>query len=311
MSTGRSLRRADSNASGPHGYQSTGLSACCCRYGLVSAASRLGMSGTLTPLGSPTAPGGSVTDMECRLDGRVALVTGASRGIGRAIAAAYAAAGASVMLSSRKAEALEEAVAGIEPAAGAELATFAANAGDPEAAAACVAATVERFGGVDVLVNNAATSPYMGPMIDIDLPRLDKTYDVNLRGAFVWTQEAWRQSMRERGGVVVNISSIGGLSVETSIGHYNVTKAALIHLTKSLAADLAPGVRVVAICPGLVKTDMARALWESNEESVARMVPLQRLGEPEDIAEAAVFLASDAASWITGTTLVVDGGMLL
>ncbi|MBU6216110.1 MAG: SDR family oxidoreductase, partial [Acidobacteria bacterium] len=111
--------------------------------------------------------------------------------------------------------------------------------------------------------------------------------------------------------VVVNISSIGGLSVETAIGHYNVTKAALIHLTRSLAKDLAPGVRVVAICPGLVKTDMARALWEPNEDGVARMVPLQRLGEPEDIADAAVFLASEAASWITGTTLVVDGGMLL
>jgi NAD(P)-dependent dehydrogenase (short-subunit alcohol dehydrogenase family) len=215
------------------------------------------------------------------------------------------------MLSSRKADALEAAVAGIEPADGAELATFAANAGDPEAAAACVAACVERFGRLDILVNNAATNPYLGPMIDIDLPRLDKTYDVNLRGAFVWTQEAWRRSMQEHGGVVVNISSIGGLSVETSIGHYNVTKAALIHLTRSLAADLAPGVRVVAICPGLVKTDMARALWERNEEGVARMVPLQRLGEPEDIANAAVFLASDAASWITGTTLVVDGGMLL
>jgi NAD(P)-dependent dehydrogenase (short-subunit alcohol dehydrogenase family) len=249
--------------------------------------------------------------MDCTLEGRVALVTGASRGIGLAIAAAYARAGASVMLSSRKADALEAAVAGIEPAPGAELATFAANAGDPDAAAACVAACVERFGRLDILVNNAATNPYLGPMIDIDLPRLDKTYDVNLRGAFVWTQEAWRRSMQEHGGVVVNISSIGGLSVETSIGHYNVTKAALIHLTRSLAADLAPGVRVVAICPGLVKTDMARALWERNEEGVARMVPLQRLGEPEDIANAAVFLASDAASWITGTTLVVDGGMLL
>jgi len=249
--------------------------------------------------------------MDCTLEGKVALVTGASRGIGLAIATAYAAAGASVMLSSRKADALEAAVAGIEPAAGAELATFAANAGDPEAASACVAACVERFGRLDVLVNNAATNPYLGPMIDIDLPRLDKTYDVNLRGAFVWTQEAWRRSMQEHGGVVVNISSIGGMSVETAIGHYNVTKAALIHLTRSLAKDLAPGVRVVAICPGLVKTDMARALWEPNEDGVARMVPLQRLGEPEDIADAAVFLASDAASWITGTTLVVDGGMLL
>jgi NAD(P)-dependent dehydrogenase (short-subunit alcohol dehydrogenase family) len=245
------------------------------------------------------------------LRGKVALVTGASRGIGRAIAAAYAAEGASVILSSRKAVALEEAAASIRPADGAELMTFAANAGDPDAAAACVAAAVERFGRVDVLVNNAATNPYLGPMIDIDLPRLDKTYDVNLRGAFVWTQEAWRRSMQEHGGVVLNVASIGGMSVETSIGHYNVTKAALIHLTKSLAADLAPSVRVVAICPGLVKTDMARALWEPNEEGVARMVPLGRLGEPEDIARAAVFLSGDAASWITGTTLVVDGGMLL
>ncbi len=249
--------------------------------------------------------------MELRLDGKVALVTGASKGIGRATAAAFAAAGASVMLSSRKADALREAADGMSPAAGAELDTFAANAGDPEAAAACVAATVERFGRLDVLVNNAATNPYMGRMIDIDLPRLDKTYDVNLRGAFVWTQEAWRAWMGEHGGNVINVSSIGGLSVETSIGHYNVTKAALIHLTKSLAKELAPTVRVNAVCPGLVKTDMARALWEEHEDAMARAIPLHRLGEPEDIAEAALFLACDRSSWITGTTLVVDGGMLL
>ena len=174
-----------------------------------------------------------------------------------------------------------------------------------------VAATVGRFGGLDILVNNAATNPYMGRMIDIDLPRLDKTYDVNLRGAFVWAQEAWRQAMATRGGNIINISSIGGLSVETSIGHYNVTKAALIHLTKSLAKELAPSVRVNAICPGLVKTDMARALWEADEAAVAAMVPLDRLGEPEDIANAALYLASDLSSWVTGTTIVVDGGMLL
>lgn len=249
--------------------------------------------------------------MELRLDGRTALVTGASRGIGREIAAIYAAAGADVMLSSRKQDALEEAAADIRPDAAGRVEVFAANAGDPDAARDCVAATVERLGAVDVLVNNAATNPYMGPMIDIDLPRLDKTQEVNLRGPFVWIQEAWRQWMAEHGGVVINISSIGGLSVETSIGHYNVTKAALIHLTRSLAKDLAPGVRMNAICPGLVKTDMARALWESNEEAVSRMVPLARLGEPSDIASAALFLASDASSWITGTTLVVDGGMLL
>jgi NAD(P)-dependent dehydrogenase (short-subunit alcohol dehydrogenase family) len=117
--------------------------------------------------------------------------------------------------------------------------------------------------------------------------------------------------MAERGGVVLNIASIGGLSVEMSIGHYNVTKAALIHLTDTLAADLAPGVRVNGIAPGLVKTDMARALWEPAEEAIARRMPLRRLGEPADIANAALFLASDLASWITGHTLVVDGGALL
>lgn len=249
--------------------------------------------------------------MELRLDGKVALVTGASRGIGREISASFAAAGANVMLSSRKQDALEAAADSMRREAVGELEVFAANAGDPEAAAACVAATVQRFGRIDILVNNAATNPYLGPMIDIDLPRLDKTHDVNLRGPFVWIQESWRQSMQTHGGVILNISSIGGMSVETSIGHYNVTKAALIHLTKSLAKDLAPGVRVNAICPGLVKTDMARALWESNEDAVAKLVPLGRLGEPSDIANAALFLASDAASWITGTTTVVDGGMLL
>jgi len=248
--------------------------------------------------------------MEMRLDGKVALVTGASRGIGKAIAAAYAAAGADVMLSSRKIDALESARDDMTPDGG-RIEVFAANAGDPDAAAQCVAATVERFGKVDVLVNNAATNPYMGRMIDIDLPRLDKTYDVNLRGAFVWIQEAYRQSMEANGGNVINISSIGGLSVETSIGHYNVTKAALLHLTRSLAKELAPSVRVNAICPGLVKTDMARALWEGNEEQVAKFVPLHRLGEPEDIANAALFLASDVSSWMTGTMMVVDGGMLL
>lgn len=215
------------------------------------------------------------------------------------------------MLSSRKAEALVVAADAITPSGDARLETFAANAGDPDAAAACVDATVERLGGLDILVNNAATNPYMGRMIDIDLPRLDKTYDVNLRGAFVWTQEAYRRSMADHGGNVINISSIGGLSVELAIGHYNVTKAALIHLTKSLAKELAPDVRVNAICPGLVKTDMARALWEPDEQAVAAHVPLRRLGEPVDIANAALFLASDAASWITGTTVVVDGGMLL
>ena len=245
--------------------------------------------------------------MQLSLDGKVALVTGASKGIGRAIATAMAGAGAQVMLSSRKQDALDEAAAGIDG----ETATFAANAGEPDQIEACVAATVARFGSVDILVNNAATNPYMGPSIDIDLARYDKTWQVNLRGALVWAQSAWKASMQERGGAIVNIASVGGLSVEPTIGIYNTTKAALIHLTKTLAAELAPTVRVNAVAPGLVKTDMARALWEPNEAAIAKRIPLQRLGEPSDIANAALFLASDAASWLTGHTLVVDGGALV
>ena len=245
--------------------------------------------------------------MEITLEGKVALVTGASRGIGRAIAATFAASGAKVMLSSRKQDALEAAAASM---AG-ETAVFAANAGEPDQIEACVAATMERFGAVDILVNNAATNPYMGPSIDIDLPRYDKTWHVNLRGPLVWAQEAWRASMRDRGGVVINVASVGGMTVEPMIGIYNTTKAALIHLTRTLAADLAPGVRVNALAPGLVKTDMARALWEPAEAAIAKRMPLRRLGEPQDIANAALFLASDLSSWMTGHTIVVDGGAMI
>ena len=184
--------------------------------------------------------------MDVRFDGKVALVTGSSRGIGLAIATELAASGARVMLSSRKADALEAAVAGIDG----DVAWTVANAGEPDQAAACVAATIERFGAVDILVNNAATNPYMGPTIDIDLPRLDKTIAVNWRAPLVWSQLAWQRSMQEHGGAILNVASIGGLSVEPTIGAYNATKAALLHLTRTLAAELAPGVRVNAIAPG-------------------------------------------------------------
>ena len=245
--------------------------------------------------------------MELRLDGKVALVTGASRGIGRAIASAYAAAGASVMISSRKQDALEAAAAEMEG----KVEVFAANAGEPEQAEACVDACIERLGGLDILVNNAATNPYMGPLMGIDVSRADKTVKVNQLGVLVWTQLAYERALKERGGSVINIASIGGLSIETSIAYYNVTKAAVIHLTKQMAAELAPSTRVNAIAPGLVKTDMASALWEPNEEAIGRHMPLGRLGEPDDIANGALFLASDAASWITGHTLVIDGGALI
>jgi NAD(P)-dependent dehydrogenase (short-subunit alcohol dehydrogenase family) len=211
------------------------------------------------------------------------------------------------MLSSRKQDALEDAASGIDG----ETAVFAAHAGRPEEAAACVAATVERWGGIDILVNNAATNPNMGKAIDIDLPRYDKTFEVNLRGVLAWTQEAWRSTMRERGGSVINLASIGGMTFGGEIGIYDVTKAAVIHLTRHLATEMGPAVRVNAIAPGLVKTDMARALWEANGDAIARMWPMKRLGEVDDIANAAFYLASDLSSWVTGHVLVVDGGAVL
>ena len=245
--------------------------------------------------------------MDLRLDGKVALVTGGSRGIGRAIAAAFAASGASVMISSRKADALERTAAEIPG----DVAWFAANAGDPDAAAACVVATIERFDAVDILVNNAATNPYLGPLIGIDRSRADKIHQVNQWAVVGWTQLVWDAWMREHGGAIVNLASIGGIAVEPAIAYYNATKAAVIHLTRHLASELGPGVRVNALAPGLVRTDLSRALWEGFGDAIAERLPLRRLGEPEDVAAAAVFLASDAAGWITGTTLVIDGGALV
>ncbi|MGC9960503.1 MAG: SDR family oxidoreductase [Acidimicrobiales bacterium] len=244
--------------------------------------------------------------MDLRLDGKVALITGGSRGIGLATAARFADAGARVMLTSRKAEALEAAAGSIDG----EVAWYAANAGEPDQAKACVAHTMDHFGSIDILVNNAGTNPYFGPLADLDVPRAEKTVKVNQTGVLVWTQLAYKASMADRGGSVVNVASIGGFSVEPGIGWYDVTKAAVIHLTRQLASELGP-VRVNAIAPGLVRTDLARALWENAEASVARRLPLGRIGEPDDIATAVLFLASDAARWLTGHTLVVDGGALV
>jgi NAD(P)-dependent dehydrogenase (short-subunit alcohol dehydrogenase family) len=250
--------------------------------------------------------------MDLRLDGRVALVTGGSKGIGKAIAAAMVASGAKVMISSRKEENLKTAADEIGQGHPGSVEWFAANAGDEASASACIDATVERLGSLDILVNNAATNPHMGPITTIDQGRADKTTQVNLWGPLMWTSLAVKAGLGEgQPGSVVNVASVGGYGVSTSIGYYNVTKAGVIHLTRHLAVELAPRVRVNCLAPGLVKTDFARALWEAGEDAIAKRFPMKRLGEPEDIAGAAVFLASDAAGWLTGQTLVIDGGGML
>ena len=250
--------------------------------------------------------------LETGLTGRTAVITGASRGIGKATAKALAEQGCNVVLASRKQEALDEVAAEIK-AAHPEVGVLAkaAHVGDEDAARACVEAAVEAFGAVDVLVNNAGASPYFGPMVDLDVARANKTVQVNQFAIVLWTQLAWKLSMAERGGSIVNVSSVGGMITEHGIGYYNATKAAVIHLTRQFAMELAPGVRVNAVAPGLVKTHMAEALWKENEAEIAKFMPLGRLGEPEDIARTVVFLASGASSWMTGQTMIVDGGTMI
>jgi NAD(P)-dependent dehydrogenase (short-subunit alcohol dehydrogenase family) len=241
--------------------------------------------------------------MEISLDGKVALITGASKGIGKAMAARFASSGAKVMLSSRKLDQLEAAAAEIDG----ETAVFAANASDLEAATACVDATLERFGRIDILVNNAATNPHYGATLDIDESKYDKTLDVNLKGPLFWSQDVYRKWMKDNPGVIINVASVGGMRAEFGLGVYNVTKAALIHLTRQLASEIGP-TRVVGIAPGLVQTDFASVLVENFGERLAASMPTKRLGTPEDIANLALFLASDEASWITGEIYVIDGG---
>lgn len=244
--------------------------------------------------------------MTNELNGRVALVTGASRGIGLAIAHQLVDHGASVVISSRSQENLDEAVASFSDQS--RVHAVVSHVGSREQADTLVATTIEKFGAIDILVNNAATNPYFGPLVDIDDSRMRKTYEVNQASIVTHTSAAWHQWMKEHGGVVLNIASIGGMVPETGIGWYNVTKASVIHLTKQFAWELAPSVRVNAIAPGLVRTELARGLWEEHEAQVTSHIPLGRLGEPDDIASVALMLCSDASSWMTGQVLVVDGG---
>ncbi|HEX6355986.1 SDR family oxidoreductase [Actinophytocola sp.] len=243
------------------------------------------------------------------LDGRVALITGGSRGIGFGVAKAFRAAGADVVISARKADGLAAARTELLAAEGSgDVLDIVANAGEPDQAEDCVNEVMYRFGRLDVLVNNAATNPYMGDLLDIDLPRAEKTVRVNQFGMLAWTRCAWRAWMSEHGGAVINMASVGGLIVDPGIGYYNATKAAMLLMTRQLAYELGPKVRVNAIAPGVIKTELARAVWEAREPILTAQLPLRRLGTVEDVANAALFLATDASAWMTGQTLVLDGG---
>ncbi|HVX22763.1 MAG TPA: SDR family oxidoreductase [Acidimicrobiales bacterium] len=239
------------------------------------------------------------------LAGRAAVVTGASRGIGFAVARTLAGAGASVMMVSRRRDRLEASAAEIG------CAWTAADVADPDAATDCVRDTVDRFGSVDILVNNAGASPYFGPLLGLDAHSAERTTAVNQWAPVRWVQAAWEASMQSGGGAIVNVASIGAHIVEPGLGYYNASKAALDHLTRHLADELGPRVRVNAVSPGLVRTDLGRPLTDPFGDEIARSLPLGRLGEPDDIAQAVLFLVSDASSWITGQTLLVDGGGVL
>ncbi|NLU84590.1 SDR family oxidoreductase [Rhodococcus sp. HNM0569] len=241
------------------------------------------------------------------LTGRTAIVTGASRGIGLATARSLAEAGAKVVLTSRSQESAEKAAVEV----GHGSVGYGAHAVDEDAAKACIDFTLDTFGSIDVLVNNAGTNPAYGPVVDQDHARFAKTFDVNLWAPVLWTSLAVRAWMGEHGGSVINTASIGGMGFEAGLGVYNASKAALIHVTKQLALELSPSVRVNAVAPGVVRTRLAEALWKEHEQLVADASALGRIGEPEDVASAVAFLASDASAWMTGEIMVIDGGQRL
>ena len=242
-----------------------------------------------------------------RFEGQVALVTGASRGIGLAVAQRLVDEGARVCITARKQPALEEAVAGL---GGPDRAIFAAGGtDDPQHRQAAVQATLAAFGRLDVLVNNTGINPTYGPLLDLDEGLARKIFEVNVLAALGWTRLACRAWLAEHGGAVVNIASVAGLGASPGIGFYGVTKAALINLTRQLAVELAPRVRVNAVAPAVVKTRFAEALYADDEEAAAANYLLGRLGEPADIGAAVAYLAAADAAWTTGQTLVIDGGM--
>ncbi|MQA34764.1 SDR family oxidoreductase [Modestobacter roseus] len=241
-------------------------------------------------------------------EGRTALVTGASRGIGLAIAQALVDRGARVVVTARKPDALAEAV---ETLGGPENAVaVAGNAGDAEHRAEAVRTAIDTFGSLDVLVGNVGINPVYGPLMDAPLDAVRKILDTNVVASLGLVQEAWRAWMAEHGGSVLIVASVAGLKSSEGIAAYGVSKAALVNLTTQLAVELGPTVRVNAVAPAVVRTRFAEALFTGREEQVSAQYPVGRLGVPEDVGSAAAYLLSDEAGWVTGQTLVLDGGAL-
>lgn len=247
------------------------------------------------------------------LSGKVALITGASRGIGEAIALAYTQAGARVVLTSRKQADLEVVAQRIRESGGEALA-LAAHTGDAAAIANVAGQAVSTYGGIDVVVNNAATNPHFGPILTAEDSHWDKILDVNIKGYFRIVKACVESMTTRGGGKVINMASVAGLEPQPMMGIYSVSKAAVLMLTKVLAAELAQfNIQVNAIAPGFVKTKFSAALWQNSQinEAVLNTIPQKRMAEPEEIAGLAVYLASPASSFVTGSTFTIDGGQLV
>lgn len=248
-----------------------------------------------------------------RLDGKIALVTGASRGIGQAIAEAFASSGAKVVLSSRKQAGLEAVAEGIR-ASGGQALPIAAHTGDPEAIANLVSQVNKTYGGIDILVNNAGTNPHFGPILTSEESHWQKTLEVNLLGYFRMVK-ACVDSMKSRGGgKIINIASVAGIKPQMGMGVYGVSKAAVIMLTEVLAAELAVfNIQVNAIAPGFIKTKFSSVLWQTPQvyEAIIKNIPQERMAEPEEVTGMALYLAGQASSFTTGATFVVDGGQMV
>lgn len=246
------------------------------------------------------------------LQDKVAIVTGSSKGIGEAIARGLAEFGAKVVVSSRKQEAVDAVVEAFR-ADGLEAHGIACHVGDESQLESLVDATVEKYGGVDILVNNAATNPFYGPLTQVDSETFEKIMNTNVKSCHVLGNKVYPIMKSRGGGSIINISSVGGIKAPDGIAIYGVSKAALIMLTQVQAKEWGPdGVRVNAICPGLIKTKFSAALWQNEQllKMVERNVPARRIGEPDEMAGLAVYLASDASTYCTGGAYVADGGFL-